>query len=183
MRHKRALKGLKETDLIFSLQTPFLSRSVTPDLSHAVIFAHSTIDERDTGYYAAANRFFQTPIRVVLARYLNFYYVWAQESECVSLTRLMFWHRTQFWFWLTTFSLFNVPGFNFKLRPRCVIIINAMSFTHLFFFDSHIFVTYYTKQLLKLEQIIGAHSYNSTLDTRRLFHWDVAFIWENMAVS
>lgn len=72
MRHKRALK---ETDLIFSLQTPFLSRSVTPDLSHAVIFAHSTIDERDTGYYAAANRFFQTPIRVVLARYLNFYYV------------------------------------------------------------------------------------------------------------
>lgn len=52
-----------------------------------------------------------------------------------------------------------------------------------FFFDSHIFVTYYTKQLLKLEQIIGAHSYNSTLDTRRLFHWDVAFIWENMAVS
>ena len=72
MRHKRALK---ETDLIFSLQTPFLSPSVTPDLSHTVIFAHSTIDERDTGNYTAANRIFQTPIRVVLARYLNFYYV------------------------------------------------------------------------------------------------------------
>ena len=177
MRHKRALK---ETDQIFSLQTPFLSRSVTPDLSHAVIFAHSTIDERDTGNYTAANRFFQTPIRVVLARYLNFYYVWAQESECVSFTRLMFWHRTV-WFWLTTFSL---PDFNFQLRPRCVIIINAMSFTHLFcFFDSHTFATYYTKQLLKLEQIIGAHSYNSTLATRRLFCWDIAFIWENMDVS